>query len=193
MILRLVGGDGGGAAATPWKIVIWTPATLMIPERDAVPVFGVTVNCPVPEPVPLMSSVIQGADVDAVHSQAGCVVTVTVRVVDAPANVMMSGVTVKVHPAPGCVTTNVSPAIVSVPVRPDEDALFGATEKPTPPLPVRLAPLVIVIHGTSLAAVQLQAAAVVTPTLPLPPAADMARLPCESVYAQLEPPGWVTV
>jgi hypothetical protein len=43
----------------------------------------------------------------------------------------------------------------------------------TAPLPVPLLPPVMVIQPTLLLAVQLQLLPVLTPTLPLPPAADM--------------------
>ena len=69
-----------------------------------------------------------------------------------------------------CVTVNVLPAIVSVPVRLDVEVLAAtvnpAVEDPVPPAPA-------VIHGTFEVDVQAQPAAAVTPTLPLPPAAPI--------------------
>lgn len=61
---------------------------------------------------------------------------------------------------------NVAPAIVKVPVR-LEATVFAATLNVTEPLPDPDAPLVRVIHGALLTAVQLQPAAAVTAMLPL--------------------------
>ena len=62
----------------------------------------------------------------AVHAQLLAAVTVTVPVI--PADVTFADVVeiVEVHGAPACVTVNVFPPIVSVPVR-DVVAVFGAT------------------------------------------------------------------
>src|SRR5262245_57864282 len=69
-------------------------------------------------------------------------------------------------PLAACETVTVCPATVSVPVR---EPLAAATEKVTVPLPVPLAPDVIVMKSDWLAAVQLHAASVVTLTLKVPP------------------------
>ena len=74
--------------------------------------------------------------------------------------------------AAACVTVKVAPAIVNVPVR-VETALFAATLKPTDPLPEPVAPLVTVIQGALLAAVQAQPVAALTLLLPVP--ADAAK------------------
>src|SRR5690349_12499774 len=60
--------------------------------------------------------------------------------------------------------------MVSVPVRLAATG-FAATVKPTVPLPDPVAPLVTVIQGSLLTAVQLQPVAAVTPLEPVPPAA----------------------
>ena len=75
--------------------------------------------------------------------------------------------------AAACVTVKVRPAIVSVPMR--AAPVFAATVKPTDPLPVPLAPEVIVSHeGSLLVAVQVQPADVDTVTgVPVPPAAPI--------------------
>ena len=52
---------------------------------------------------------------------------------------------------PACETVNARPAMVSVPVR--GAALFAAALNATVPLPVPLAPAVIVIHDALLVAV----------------------------------------
>jgi hypothetical protein len=69
------------------------------------------------------------------------------------------------------VTVNAFPAIVRVAVR-DPLAVLAATVNAVVPLPVPLAPLVMVIQDTGLVAVQSpQPALAVTAALPVPPAA----------------------
>lgn len=70
-----------------------------------------------------------------------------------------------------CITVNVRPAIVSVPVR--AAPLFAATLKATEPLPAPIAPDVTVIHDALLAAVHWHVLADVTVAVPAPPAAPM--------------------
>jgi hypothetical protein len=74
-----------------------------------------------------------------------------------------------VQGAAACDTVKISPAIVSVPVRPVV-AAFAATLKFTVPLPLPVAPLVTVIHGTAAVAVQEQPPIEVTAAEPEPPA-----------------------
>ena len=70
---------------------------------------------------------------------------------------------------PVWVTVNVSPAIVSVPMR--ALPVLEATLKPTLPFPFPLAPAVTVIHGALLDAVHAHPALVETVTVvPGPPA-----------------------
>jgi hypothetical protein len=73
------------------------------------------------------------------------------------------------------VTSNVVPAIVSVPDR-LVVAVFAATLNETLPGPVPLAPLVTEIHEALLAAVHAQLAPAVTVLLPVPAAAVKAWL-----------------
>lgn len=68
-----------------------------------------------------------------------------------------------------CVTVNVFPATVSVPLR--LAPVFAATVKLTVPLPLPLLPALIVIQLSLLVAVHVQPAVVVIFELPLPPAA----------------------
>ena len=72
--------------------------------------------------------------------------------------------------AAACVTVNVAPAIVSVPVR-LEATVFEAMSNVAEPLPDPVAPPVRVIHAALLAAVHAQPVATLTLLLPLPPAA----------------------
>ncbi len=71
--------------------------------------------------------------------------------------------------AAACVTVNVWPATVMVPVR--APPVFAATVNATDPFPLPLAPDVTVIHASLRLAVQAQPVPVVTVTLPDPPAA----------------------
>ena len=78
-----------------------------------------------------------------------------------------------VHPAAACVTVNVWPATVSVPLRGDVLVLADAL-KPTLPLPVPLAPLVTVSHPVLLTPVHVHPVGAVTFVEPvvLPAAID---------------------
>ena len=69
-----------------------------------------------------------------------------------------------------CVTVNVDPAIVNVPVR-LVVAVFAATLKATLPGPEPEAPLVTVIHDALLVAPQAHPELAATELPPLPPAA----------------------
>jgi hypothetical protein len=73
-----------------------------------------------------------------------------------------------------CVMLKVCPATVIVPVR--AGPVLAATEKLTVPLPVPVAPAVMVIQASLLVAVQAQPAAAVTLVEPAPPAAAMVWL-----------------
>ena len=86
-------------------------------------------------------------------------------------------------------TVKVCPAAVIVPLR--CGPLSAATEKLTDPLPLPLAPAVIVIQAALLAAVQAQPVVVETLVLPLPPAAAKFWLP--GVMLNKQPEFCVTV
>src|SRR5512136_2072835 len=64
-----------------WETVTVEPATVSVPVRAALPIFGATMNVKVPEPDPETpgSTVIQLALLAAVQAQPGPVVTVTVE------------------------------------------------------------------------------------------------------------------
>src|ERR1044072_8253162 len=84
-----------------------------------------------------------------------------------------------------CVTVNVDPAIVSVPVR--APPVFAATVNVTVPVPVRLRPLVVVVQLPLLVAVHAQLACVVTVTgPPVPPSVGNAWLVGLMVYVHPE-------
>jgi hypothetical protein len=90
-----------------------------------------------------------------------------------------------------CVTVNVRPAIVSVPVR-TELVVLGATVKLAEPLPEPDAPAVTVIQVTLLTAVQAQPVVVVTVVDALPPAAGTDWLEGE-IANEHGAAAWVTV
>ena len=74
-----------------------------------------------------------------------------------------------VHGAPACVTLNVWPPTVNVPVRGTELA-FADALKPTLPLPLPVAPLVTVSHPVLLLTpVQAQPFGAATAVEPVPP------------------------
>jgi len=110
---------------------------------------------------------------EAVQLQLDDVVTVTVPLPPFAGSVVLLGEIVNVHGAPGWVTVNVCPAIVSVPVR-SVVVVFAATLKFTEPPPVPLAPEVIVSHGSFDTAVQVQPVPAFTVTVPVA-AAELAR------------------
>ena len=148
------------------------PAIVKVAERADVVVFAaaVKVTVPLPLPVPPAEMVTQPALLVAVHAQPPVVVTSTVPDPPAAANDWLGAERLKAQAAPACVTVNVLPATVSVPVR-GVVAVDAATVKPTDPLPVPLPPAVRVNQAALLVADHPHPAPAVTPTLPLPPAA----------------------
>jgi hypothetical protein len=150
---------------------------------------AVTVTVPLPEPVPPL--VIDSHDEfsDAVHVQPVPAVTVTVPL--PPAATMFDPADKAiVHDTPNCVTVTVCVPTVTVALRDDVDVLAVAVTV-TVPLPEPLAPLAIESHVAFSDAVHAQPVAVVTVTVPLPPAATMFD-PADSAIVH-ETPDWVTV
>lgn len=96
------------------------PAIVIVAVRESVPVFAAALYPTVPDPVPLapLVMVTHVDPLEAVQLQFDVVVTVTVPVVAADdVRVVDVGAIVNVQGAAGCVTVNVCPAIVIVPVR----------------------------------------------------------------------------
>jgi len=89
-------------------------------------------------------------------------------------------------------TANVWPAMVSVPER-ELVVPLAATEKVVVPLPVPLAPAVIVIQVAPLVAVQLQPLVAVTLELPLPPPDENEALEGEIEKVQVGLTSWAVV
>jgi len=104
------------------------PAIVSVAVLESVPLFADALYPTVPDPVPLAPLVIvtQVPPPDAVQLQFDDVVTVTVPVPPEAGNVVLVGEIVNVHGAAACVTVNVRPAIVIVPVR-DVVSGFAAT------------------------------------------------------------------
>jgi hypothetical protein len=158
----------GTAAA--WLRVTVCPATVTVPLRAA-PLLAATVSATGPLPVPDAPDVtaIQAALDVAFQVQLPAVVTETEAVPPAAGTFWVGGATTKLHATPSWVTVNVCPAIVSVPVR--ADPVFAAALKVTDPLPLPDAALVIVSQFALALAVHAHPLAVVTATVPVPPAA----------------------
>jgi hypothetical protein len=105
------------------------PATVSVPVRGLVVIFTATLKVTVPLPVPLPAPpvrVIQLTLLDAVQAQPLVVVTVVVKGPPAAATLCDVDDSVKLHPAPLCVTVTVCPATVNVPVR-EAVAVLAAT------------------------------------------------------------------
>lgn len=182
-------GESVNVQPWPWLTVMVLPATVSVPERAGPLVadtFAVTV--PLPLPLPPLVIVIHDAWLAAVHAQPASAVTVTVPVPPDDGTDSVCGAAENVQPWPW-LTVIVCPATISVPER--AGPLVPATLAVTVPLPLPLAPLAMVIHGTWLAAVQAQPASVVTVTLPLPPA-DATDSVCGATE-KAQPWPWFTV
>ena len=141
------------------------------------------VTVPLPEPLAPLVTVIHELLETAVHVQPAAVVTV----IGPPPleaflpNDSLVGLIDYVQPL-ACVTVCVCPAIEMDPVR--SGPVFAATVNATVPLPVPLAPAVIVIHVSDRVAVHAQPAGLVTPMgVAAPPAAAIDWLAALSVDA----------
>jgi hypothetical protein len=142
-----------------------------VADRALVVVFAATLKLAVLLPVPLPVTIVtHAALLAAVHAQPALVVTATLPVPPVAANACEVGEILNAHPTPACVTVNVWPATVNVPLR-WVVAVLAATANETAPLATPVPPAVTVSHAALLAAVQAHPAPAVTETVPLPPAA----------------------
>jgi hypothetical protein len=150
------------------------PAIVSVPNRSSSSSFFVTLNVTLPFPVPLVpeSTVIQPALLPAVQEHPGPADTATVLLPALSDKVTLVGLIEYEQTRAACVTVNVWPAMVMVPVR----ALptFATTLNPTEPLPVPLAPAVTMIQFALLLAVHVQPAPADTATFPVPPRTAIA-------------------
>ena len=119
-------------------VCVWVPM-LIVPVRPA-PVFAVNVKVTLPLPVPDAPPVIviQDAVVVAVHPQPPAAETAMADPLPAVAGTDCDDGLIDVADDPGCVTANVCPAIVRLPVR--TLPVFAVAENATAPLPFPLAP-----------------------------------------------------
>ncbi len=175
------------------EIVNACPPIVSVDDRADVPVFAATENATVPLPLPLAPEVIvtQESGVVAVHAQAAAAVTVTLPLPPDAATACDVGVIVMSHGMPACVTVNVLPAIVSVPVRGDTD-VFAAELKLTDPLPDPDAPDITVSQLLLLRAVQAQPPGADTATVPVPPF-DTTLCDVGEIVSVQVTPAWLTV
>src|SRR5437773_7095300 len=106
---------------------VW-PAMLSVPVRELALVLAVTHQVTAPLPLPLAGVQVSqaGALLDGVQLQPAPAVTVRVALLAAEPTLLPVGGTVYVQVAPTCVTVNVWPATLSVPVR--ELPVLAATE-----------------------------------------------------------------
>jgi hypothetical protein len=172
--LTAVGRTVRDPTTPPWVTVKVFPAIVRCPIRVAVFGFAVMEKPTLPFPVPLAPEVTvnQGASLVAVHGQFGSeALTPTEPVAPDTGAVTPLPPIRKEHGKPSCLTETVVVPAVTIAVR-DVTLGFCAIEKPKVPLPFLFAPEVIVSHGESLDAVQVQPGRVVTPAVPVPPAAE---------------------
>jgi hypothetical protein len=125
----------------------------------------------------------------AVHAQPVAAETVTFPLLAEEPTLADTGASVGAQGAPACVTVKVLPPIVSVPLR-CVVVGFAVTLNVTEPLPVPVAPELIVIQPALLAALQPQAA--VTATLPLP-ALEVMVADAGEIVGTHGAPAWLTV
>jgi len=189
----VVGEIDGEQDAAACVTVNVAPAIVNVPVRLEATVFAAMLNVaePLPDPVAPPVSVIHGALLTAVQLHPVAALTLLLPLPPAAVTDCVVGVIDGEHEAAACVTVNVAPAIVSVPVR-LEATVFAATSKVTEPLPDPVAPPVRVIQAALLAPVHAQPVAAVTFPLPLPPAAAKDWPVGESDGEQAAA-AWVTV
>jgi hypothetical protein len=170
------------------------PAIVSVPLRDETDPFAVALNEtePLPDPEDPAVTVNQPALLTAVHAHPAGAVTLTVPLPPPDGTLCDVGEIVSVQVMPACVTVNVLPAIVSVPLR-DETDPFAVALNETDPLPEPDAPAVTVSHPVLLlTAVHAQPVGAVTATVPVLLPEPMLCDVGEIVSVQVMP-AWVTV
>ena len=171
-------------------VKVW-PAIVIVPLLDEVDGLAVTLYATWPLPLPLAPpvTVIQDAPLAAVQAHPDAAVTPTAAELATDPSVAPTEESVNVHEAASCVTVKVRPAMVTVPVR-ALVVVLAAMEYPTLPLPLPLAPPVIVIQDALLVAVHAQPASEVTETEPV--AADADTFVAAGEIENVQPPACVT-
>jgi hypothetical protein len=169
----LVGASAKVHAACCVTVSVWPP--IVTDPLRAAPLFAATAICTVPFAAPDAPAVmvIHASVVEAVQAQPAPAVTAISNVPPGACESTAVGKIEKVHGAALCVTVNVWPAIVAVPVRaaPVLAATFSVTA--LPPVPE---PLTMVIQAALLADAQPQDAPVETVTVEVPPADGIVAL-----------------
>jgi len=167
------GGGGGGAPACV-TVNVW-PETEIVPLRAA-PVLAAALKPTLPLPLPEapLVTVIHAAPADAVHVHQLPDATVNDPLPPALSIDWPAGDRAKLQPAAACVTLNVCPAIVAVPVR--SAPPLAAMLNPMLPDPVADGMLVNVIQLALDVAVHVHALPVVTVIDPVWPAAGAASV-----------------
>jgi hypothetical protein len=150
------------------------PAMVSVPVRCVELPLTAAANATVPLPLPLAPLVTVNQEVSlltAVHAHPDAAITLAEPVPPSARTDWLNGETEYVHDAPACVTLNVCPPIVIVPVRCVVLALTAAL-KATVPFPLPLAPLVTVNQEVSLLTpVHAHPVGAVTAVDPVPPPA----------------------
>jgi hypothetical protein len=169
---EIEGVQGAAPACVTEKVC---PAIVTVPVRCEVLVFAATATFAVPLPFPLAPLLMVSHDalLAAIQAQVLPVVTLTLVVSPAAGELRVVGVIENAQGA-AWVTEKVCPAIVIVPVR--CAPLFAATATFTVPLPVPLAPLLMVSHDALVVAFHAHVLPVVTLTLAASPPAGELRV-----------------
>ena len=170
------------------------PAIVTVPVRFAPELFVATMKeaVPLPFPGPALITATHATLLTVVHAHVDPVVTVLLPEPPAEVNDRVVGEMDMVHPVGAlCVTANVVPAIVRLPVRLVVPVL-AATLNPTVPEPEPDAPLVRVIQEVLLLADQAHPDAAVTVLLPVPPSSANVAVVGETLNVQLAA-DWLTL
>lgn len=164
------------------------PAIVRFAERPDVDVFAATVYPTLPFPLPLapLVIVIHETGLVAVHAHAPGSVTATEAEPPLEPTDALTGAIVDEQVTPACVTVNVWPPIVTVPVRLVR-AVFAAMLYATVPSAFPLPPDAIEIHDAEDVAVHAQPARVSTLTVPLVASAGAETLTGEIENVQVWP------
>lgn len=141
---------------------------------------------PLPEPLAPLAIVSQVAPSVAVHAHPVPAVTDTEPLPPAAGMLCVGADAAYVQAVPACVIVTIRPAAVSVALRAVVE-VFAAAVKATVPVPVPLAPLVMVNQVAESVAVHAHPVPAVTATVALPPAAAKLCVVAEVAYVQAAP------
>ncbi len=177
----------GAPSAAACVIVNVLPPAVIVAVRDVAAVLAATVNATVPLPVPDAPPVMLTQDalsVAAVHAQLFAeAVNAMEPAPPAAGRFCSEGEIEKVHAAgaAACVTVNVLPAMLMVPLR--LEPVLASTRYSIDPLPLPDAPDVMVSQLAAAAALQVQPDPAVTRIVPVAPSAPKLVVEGEMVKA----------